>query len=413
MASPPPPYANITGISRSVMKDNAQENIVNYDGNARPGELVLNLETDPPTLYVGNNLGQLTLVSTGGGNASTGNVTFNNQVVIGTGDPYGDSGLYLAPGANSTANVQYLRVRGGDFPTHIHLDTGNNQYFDQYFGADSKFVKLEANGNIVINANDYAGNGASWTFSVDGELTTPQGGRLGVAGKGWTGLDGGNGAPVSVTSYYANGFYAGCFSAYPDGNVNISTYTGSTNYYWNFDNTGALNLPITAGSGVSVIAAANAYPELLAYGSGGLFGSHGGPELDWMDADDPANTFLDVNTYRNTLYINNQGLYVGLNENGNAGHFAGSLTLSSTNGDLTVPGNIVTNGASGNITGANVITANVFSSAGNTTVGNLLTFANLAVSGGDPLTATDTTIAFKIPVTINGNVYYLSLTAAQ
>ena len=147
----------------------------------------------------------------------------------------------------------------------------------------------------------------------------------------------------------------------------------------------------------------------MAYGSSG----DGGPELDWMDADDPANTFLDVNTYRNTLYINETGLYVGLNENGNAGHFAGNLTLSSTNGDLTVPGNIVTNGASGNITGANVITANVFSSAGNTTVGNLLTFANLAVSGGDPLTATDTTIAFKIPVTINGNVYYLSLTAAQ
>jgi len=189
----------------------------------------------------------------------------------------------------------------------------------------------------------------------------------------------------------------------------VTNSNGPGQLPWIFDNTGVLTLPITAGSGFSVIAAANSYPELLAYGSSG----DGGPELDWMDADDPANTFYDGNTVRNTLYLNGTGLYVGLNENGNVNQFQGNLTLSSTNGDLTVPGNIITNGASGNITGANVITANVFSSAGNTTVGNLLTFANLAVSGGNPLTATDTTIAFKIPVTINGNVYYLSLTAAQ
>jgi hypothetical protein len=66
MANPPPPYDNITGISRAVMKDNAQTTLVNYDGNARPGELVVNLETNPPALYVGNNAGQLTaIISTG------------------------------------------------------------------------------------------------------------------------------------------------------------------------------------------------------------------------------------------------------------------------------------------------------------------------------------------------------------
>ena len=66
MANPPPPYANITGISRAAMKDNAQETLVNYDGNARPGELVVNLEVDPPALYVGNNAGQLTAISSSG-----------------------------------------------------------------------------------------------------------------------------------------------------------------------------------------------------------------------------------------------------------------------------------------------------------------------------------------------------------
>ncbi len=63
MANPPPPYADITGISRAVMKDNAQESLINYDGNARPGELVVDLTQDPPPLYVGNNAGQLTLVA--------------------------------------------------------------------------------------------------------------------------------------------------------------------------------------------------------------------------------------------------------------------------------------------------------------------------------------------------------------
>ncbi len=65
MANPPPPYDNITGISRTVMKDNAQETLANYNGNARPGELVVNLTTDPPALYIGNSLGQLTSVNLG------------------------------------------------------------------------------------------------------------------------------------------------------------------------------------------------------------------------------------------------------------------------------------------------------------------------------------------------------------
>jgi hypothetical protein len=63
MANPPPPYDNITGISRAVMKDNAQETLAGYDGNARPGELVVNLVVDPPALYIGNNAGQLTAIS--------------------------------------------------------------------------------------------------------------------------------------------------------------------------------------------------------------------------------------------------------------------------------------------------------------------------------------------------------------
>jgi len=109
----------------------------------------------------------------GGGGANTGNVTFDDQVVVGTGSNDGSGGLYLAPGLDSTANLQYLRVRGGDVASHIHLDTGNNRYYDQYFGDDSKFVKLEADGNVKIGTSDFISNSAQWTFGVDGNLTLP------------------------------------------------------------------------------------------------------------------------------------------------------------------------------------------------------------------------------------------------
>lgn len=60
MATTPPPYDAITGITRAAMKDNAQETIGAYNGNARPGELVVDQLTD--NLYVGNTDGNLTLV---------------------------------------------------------------------------------------------------------------------------------------------------------------------------------------------------------------------------------------------------------------------------------------------------------------------------------------------------------------
>ena len=65
MANPPPPYSNITGISRAIMKDNSEESLASYDGNARPGELVVDQTTT--ILYIGNALGELTAVATPGG----------------------------------------------------------------------------------------------------------------------------------------------------------------------------------------------------------------------------------------------------------------------------------------------------------------------------------------------------------
>jgi hypothetical protein len=193
----------------------------------------------------------------GGGGANTGNVTFNDITIQGTGDEYGGSGLYLAPGTNSTANLQYLRVRGGDYPTHIHFDTGNNQYFDQYFGADDKFVKLEANGNIVINANDLVGNTATWTADTAGNLTLPRGGivyETNIPDGGLSGLtialapSGGTDADQQLLIYpTAND---GNHLHLTTGNLlNTELYLGSDNFYVKLANTGNVVVNSNDGAG--------------------------------------------------------------------------------------------------------------------------------------------------------------------
>jgi hypothetical protein len=78
MANPPPPYDDLTGISRTVMKDNAQESVANYNGNARPAEMTVNINTNE--IYIGNATGALTKVSqVTGANTFLGNIRTVNS----------------------------------------------------------------------------------------------------------------------------------------------------------------------------------------------------------------------------------------------------------------------------------------------------------------------------------------------
>ena len=98
MANPPPPYANITGITRTVMKDNAQETVTNYNGNARPGEMTVNPNTSQ--IYIGNTNGNLNLViSSNGANTFLGNVRVVSSTV-------GLNQLYFDP---ATGEVVYYQ----------------------------------------------------------------------------------------------------------------------------------------------------------------------------------------------------------------------------------------------------------------------------------------------------------------
>jgi hypothetical protein len=78
MANPPPPYDDITGISRTVMKDNAQESVANYNGNARPAEMTVDVNTNE--IFIGNATGALTkILQVTGANTFLGNIRTVNS----------------------------------------------------------------------------------------------------------------------------------------------------------------------------------------------------------------------------------------------------------------------------------------------------------------------------------------------
>jgi hypothetical protein len=98
----------------------------------------------------------------------------------------------------------------------------------------------------------------------------------------------------------------------------------------------------------------------------------------------------NINSFNITATGNMQAGYANINTTAGVDVYSGNLRVTE---DLGQGGSI--------------------SATGNITANNTMAFANVAVLGGNPLAATDTTIAYKIPVTINGNVYYIALTAAQ
>jgi hypothetical protein len=172
MANPPPPYDDITGISRAVMKDNAQETLVNYDGNARPGELVVNLEVDPPALYIGNNAGQLTAISSSGitpaygqfwGNTSQTVLSANTEYrfVFNNSDP--TSNVTLGTGAsNSQIIINQIGLYNIQFSAQVDKALGGGTTASAYIWfkkngtavPDSAgFVTLDQNLQVVQSWN--------------------------------------------------------------------------------------------------------------------------------------------------------------------------------------------------------------------------------------------------------------------
>ena len=203
MANPPPPYEDITGISRSVMKDNAQETVANYNGNARPGELTMDLTTDPPTVYIGNNLGNLTqLTFTASGNGVPGGPVNSVQINSGTGNFAGYAN-FTFNGTNTVTvlgNVNSTNVYAssnivavGNVTASYGIFSGGNTVINNTISTTGNII----GGNISTTGNVYANN-------IVGN-TTYNGGYYGAFDSDYqTALNGGinsnTTAPIAVTS---------------------------------------------------------------------------------------------------------------------------------------------------------------------------------------------------------------------
>jgi hypothetical protein len=113
--------------------------------------------------YFFGNGAYLTGISGGnGGNASTGNVTFDNINIIGTGN------LHLQPDANNSGAFLDVYLTSGP---DIHIaGNGENVIVGSDDGAN---VTIGANGDVQIQAS--TGNSYTWTFGSDGAFTFPDG----------------------------------------------------------------------------------------------------------------------------------------------------------------------------------------------------------------------------------------------
>jgi len=288
----------------------------NTDGNAQGNAVITTGSDSSPYQWKFDNTGNLVLPQ--------GGVVY--EPVIPGGTLTGRT-IALKPSGGTDADQQLLIYPTNVNPdfNHLHLTSGNLYNTELFLGNDDLYVKLANTGNIVINTNDGGGNTAQWNFGADGELYLPTGGRIGAT-KGGTMLDGGNGNSVSLTSFYANGFYSGCFTAGPDGNVYITTYTGNGSQgNWTFDNTGNLSV-----SGNIIM-------------TGAIVGSGASPA-----------PYLSGFSSVSAITLSASGNIVT----------SGNITTAGSGGDITLTG--------GNITGAGNISAGNVSATGNITAANFI-----------------------------------------
>ena len=195
MASPPPPYDDITGISRTVMKDNAQENIANYNGNARPGEIVVNLLNND--VYIGNTNGNLNLLVIGGGSGNS--------------EPAGPVGaIQYNSGGNLFGGTANVTVSGTGIGVVGNIAGGNLTI--------SGISNLSSNANVKIT-----GGSAGQSLTTDGT------GNL-----SWT--------TVTTTTPAYGQFYS---------NITQTVASANTEYRFTFNNTDSINGNIALGSGAS------------------------------------------------------------------------------------------------------------------------------------------------------------------
>ena len=398
-------------------------------------------------LQVSGNVESTNVLSTGIVSA-TGNISGNNLSITGN--------INAANLIGDGSNLTNLPSQLGNFQISASTLTLNDNSLDMFVQTASANATVPTGQNVSISAANGFNAGAGGAVSITAGNSGPNGTGVGgtlilTAGEGFVDSQAGD---ISISAGTSNGtgdggsiaINAGASENGNAGGVNITAQNSNTaaggdititagvsntgsngtitinvggTENWILNDAGVLELP---NSNEPVIQVANEYPIIMAYGSA----VHGGPEFSWIDNDDPANNYGSIGTIRNTMYLNESEFYIGFNENGNATPaFAGSFTINAASGLTTAPadmsvvgnlaaGNITTIGSGGNISGANVISANLFqgdlSALGNVE-GNILVAAYLYGDGSNITNVTSTGFAngnSNIGIINNANITFSS-----
>jgi hypothetical protein len=314
-------YANVTvNLNGNVSIQAITGNIAQIWTFGNDGKVTLpSLNAPIPRSYtnLGFTYGSATIDFTLNADGTFTNVSCSNG---GGGYPYG-------PGVDPVVIMPGNQLLGGTTPANdIYweyseaLSDGVITGFTYRSGTPpTYYIAIQSGLDIGISADNN-----NWVFGSDGEFYLPTGGRIGST-KGGTMLDGGAGNSVSLTSFYANGFYAGCFTANPDGNVYITTYPGSGSYSWNFDNTGNLS-----ASG-NIIALGNVYSNnISATGTANVYAVNVNQGVTWPGAS---------TIYEDTNLVLQGNVAVSLTSPGTTQITANTYSWNFDNaGTLTLPG---------------------------------------------------------------------------
>ena len=397
--------------------------------------------------FIGNG-SQLTGIST----ANTGNVTFNDVNIVGTGN------LNLQPTGASNEYLNIYLTGNAD----IHMAAGGSGG-NLILGTDEEAnIAVLQGGNVAIQAGNVAGT-KTWTFDTAGNLTLPlnsvvyetnipdqglSGSAIALKPAGGTTANqqlliyptANDGDHIHMTSgnLYTTELFLGSDNLYVKlantGNVVINSNNGnSSNAMWTFGTDGSLTLPI----GVSIDYNGNVqYPTIIA-DSGKLFsvqgqGNTGSAALAWTVDPNAASQYAAVAVNRagdNLAKV----ILQAQSDSGNVGTVklwkfdeTGNLTLP-TSGNLIVSGSIVGSGASpapslsgfssvsaitlsasGNVTGGNILTAGIVSATGNVSgnffIGNGSQLTGIAASYGNANVANFLAAYGSNTITTTGNI---------
>ncbi len=272
------------------------------------------------------------------------------------------------PNITSVGTLTSLTVSGNVTGANANL---GNLVVANFFSGDGGFLSNVYSNTAVANyLPNYTGNIGAFDVDISNDLSVTGTTTLASVNTDYLGANGN----ISVTTghFLIGNIRTNTISSTT--NVQIITDSGNANGTWTFGAGGALYWP--------------------------------GP-FQWAIEPNPANEF-EIHSHSNVIISTDTA-------NANL-HFT-----FDQNGDFDAPNNVtVANSISANVVTGTLTTASQpnITSVGTLlnllTTGNITLAANIAVEGNtNPVSATDTTIAFKIPVTINGNVYYIALTAAQ